>query len=245
VLIGIVMRGSAFVFRAYGSGDPRHEWLWGRVFAVASTVTPLFLGVIVGAITEGNLPAGAAGPFVTVFVSPWLTPFALSVGIFTLALFAYLAAVYLTLEAHDAEERAAFRQRGLISGVAVGVVAASVLLLAGPELRYSLLASAWALPLHFATAVSAVAGLLLLWLERYRLARVAAAAQVSLILWGWSLAQYPYAIRPHLTLTAAAAPENIQVVLLQVLAVGAVLLLPALLFLFGIFGPRGYDSRQA
>src|SRR6266566_1659688 len=50
ILIGIVMRGSAFVFRAYGPDDPPHERFWGRIFAMASITTPLFLGVIVGAI---------------------------------------------------------------------------------------------------------------------------------------------------------------------------------------------------
>ena len=76
------------------------------------------------------------------------------------------------------------------------------------------------------------------------MARVAAATQVSLILWGWALAQYPYAIRPHLTLEAASAPKNVQIMLLQVLGVSAVLLLPSLLFLFGIFGPRGAEGRR-
>ncbi len=245
VLIGIVMRGSAFVFRAYGPKDPRHERFWGRVFAIASTATPLFLGVIVGAVTEGRLPAAAGGPFTTVFLTPWLTPFAISVGVFALVLFAYLAAVYLTLEARDAEERAAFRGRALVSAVLVAALAATVLMLAAPDVRNSLTMSPWALPLHFATAASAIAALSLLWLERYELARIAAAVQVSLILWGWALAQYPYAIRPHLTLAAAAAPENVRVILLQVLAVGAVILLPSLLFLFGIFGPRGHQHRQA
>ena len=247
VCVGIVLRGSAFVFRAYGPEDPRHERFWGRIFAVASTTTPLFLGVIVGAITEGHLPAAAHGPFTTVFVRPWLTPFALSVGVFALVLFGYLAAVYLTLEAHDAEERAAFRLRALTSGAAAGALAATVLALATSDVRRALIASYWAVPLHFATAVSATAAFAFLWLEQYGLARIAAVAQVSLILWGWALAQYPYAIRPYLTLEAAAAPADVQVILLQVLGVGAVILIPALLFLFAIFGPRGrQDShRQA
>lgn len=244
VLIGIVMRGSAFVFRAYGHADRRHERFWGRVFGIASTATPLFLGVIVGAVTEGALPAAPDASFVTVFIRPWLTPFSMSVGIFALVLFSYLAAVYLTLEAHDVEERAAFRKRALVSSAVVGVMAAAVLLLAGPDVRSSLLTSAWAVPLHFATAVSAVAAFVLLWIERYELARLAAAAQVSLILWGWALAQYPYAIRPHLTLAAAAAPENVLIILLQVVAFGAVILLPSLLFLFGIFGPRGHQNVE-
>jgi cytochrome d ubiquinol oxidase subunit II len=242
VLVGIVLRGSAFVFRAYGPRDPRHEWLWGRVFAVASTVTPLFLGVVVGAVTEGKLPQTLTGSFADVFVTPWLTPFAMSVGLFALTLFAFLAAVYLTLEAGDAEERAAFRARALMSGALVGVLAATVLMLAEPGPRLALTASLWALPLHAATGASAVTAFVCLWVERYRLARMAAVAQVALILWGWALAQYPYAIRPHLTLAASAAPENVLVVLLQVLGGGAVILVPSLVYLFRIFGPRGQNA---
>ena len=92
--------------------------------------------------------------------------------------------------------------------------------------------------LHVATGASALAAFAFLWLRRYELARLGAAAQVLFILWGWALAQYPYAIRPHLTLADAAAPANVQVLLLQVLGVGAVVLVPSLLYLFGIFGPR-------
>lgn len=240
VLTGIVLRGSAFVFRAYGSDDPRFMRFWGRVFAIASAVTPVFLGVIVGAVTEGRLPTSPDGTFMGVFVAPWLTPFSSSVGGFALAVFAYLAAVFLTLEARDADERAAFRQRALISGVAVGVLAATVLALAVPDVRTTLIASSWAAPLHVATAVCALAAFAFLWRARYRLARLAAAGQVVFILWGWALAQYPYAIRPHLTLVDAAAPATVRILLLQVLGAGAVVLLPSLLYLFTIFGPRGH-----
>lgn len=244
VLIGIVLRGSAFVFRAYGPDDPRHERFWGRVFAIASIATPFFLGVIVGALTEGRLPVSPEGSFAAVYVTPWLTTLSMAVGLFALSLFAYLAAVYLTLEADDDEERAAFRVRAVMSGVAVAALAAIVLLLSTPEVRDSLLASAWALPLHVATGASALAAFAFLWFQQYQLARLAAASQVVFILWGWALAQYPYAVRPHLTLGDAAAPTNVQVLLLQVLAVGAVALIPSLLYLFGLFGPRGSRRRR-
>lgn len=241
-LVGIVLRGSAFVFRAYGPDDPGYQRFWGRIFASASTATPLALGVVVGALTEGRLPEHAGGSFLDVFIRPWLTPFSVSVGLFALVLFGYLAAVYLTLEARDAEERAAFRIRALISGAIVAVLAAAVLLLAAPDVRSGLTGSAWALPLHVATGAAAIGAFVFLARERYGLARIAAAAQVALILWGWALAQFPYAIRPHLTLADAAAPENVRVLLLQVLGIGAVVLVPSLLFLFAMFGPRGRQS---
>ncbi|MGH9201443.1 MAG: cytochrome d ubiquinol oxidase subunit II, partial [Vicinamibacterales bacterium] len=245
VLLGIVLRGSAFVFRAYGPAETRHVRLWGRMFAIASIATPLFLGVIIGAISDGQLPPDANGTFVEVFIRPWLTPFSMSVGVFAAVLFGYLAAVYLTLEAHDLEERAAFRARALVSGVLVGVMAATVLALAGPDLRRGLVTSAWAGPLHVATGMSAVAAFGLLWWEHYRPARLAAAFQVTLILWGWALAQYPFALRPHMTLAQATAPESVRVMLLQVIGGGAVVLLPSLLLLFRVFGPRGGGGRAA
>jgi cytochrome d ubiquinol oxidase subunit II len=166
------------------------------------------------------------------------------VGLFALVLFGYLAAVYLTLEAQDAEEATAFRMRALVSGLAVGVLAVTVLLLATPDVRRALLGSAWAVPLHVATGASALAAFAFLGLNHYGFARLAAAAQVLFILWGWALAHYPYAIRPHLTLVEAAAPANVQILLLQVLGVGAVVLIPSFLYLLGIFGPRGGPAYE-
>ena len=238
-LLGIVLRGSAFVFRAYGTDDPRGERFWGHVFAASSTITPFFLGVAVGAITEGRLPSRPEGSFAGVFLRPWTTPFSLSVGAFSVLLFGCLAAVYLTVEARDAEEQRAFRARALVSGVMAGVLGAVVLGLAPVDVRRNLLGSGWSVPLHAAAAAGAIAAFISLVTGRFRIARVAAAALVSCIVWGWALAQYPYAVRPHLTLAAAAAPESVRVMLLQILAAGGVVLLPCLYYLFTIFGPRG------
>jgi cytochrome d ubiquinol oxidase subunit II len=238
-LLGIVLRGSAFVFRAYGPDDARHQRFWGRVFSVSSTVTPFFLGVVVGAISDGRLPARADGSFTEIFLRPWVTPFSLSVGALAVALFGYLAAVYLTVEAREPGEQRAFRLRALASWAIAGVLAVVVLALSDGELRRGLLASRWSIPVFTAAAVSAVAALVALAAGRFALARLAAAAQVAAIVLGWALAQFPYAIRPHVTLAAAAAPEPVRLMLLQILAAGGVLLLPCLFYLFTIFGPRG------
>jgi cytochrome d ubiquinol oxidase subunit II len=97
LLIGIVLRGSAFVFRSYGSRDRTRRESWGLAFAIASSVTPILLGIIIGAVASGDVGAAArrigAAPFTQVFVSPWLAPFPIVVGVFALALFAFLAAV--------------------------------------------------------------------------------------------------------------------------------------------------------
>jgi hypothetical protein len=61
--------------------------------------------------------------------------------------------------------------------------------------------------------------------------------QVSLILWGWALAQYPYLIPPDLTIRAAAAPRITLVLTLWILGGGALVLFPSLIYLFRVFKP--------
>ena len=238
VLIGIVLRGSAFTFWRYGADEEQRNW--GMVFAIASLMTPLLLGTTAGAIASGAVGDGGwgSGDFYGTYVAPWLNPFALSVGMFALIAFAFLAAVYLTLEARDREVREDFRRRARASGVGLFLAAVVVLLLSlnrAPRVREGLIFAAWAVPLHLLTAAAAITALVALWARRWRVARVAAAAQVSLILWGWALSQYPYILPPDLSIANAAAPAATLRLVLAALVAGAVLLLPSLYYLFRIF----------
>jgi len=246
MLIGIVLRGSAFTFRShYGHGgehgDSSMSAHWGRIFAIASVGTPVTLGLCVSALAAGTLgPPGRAG-FHASYVAPWLTPFGVGVGLLTLALFAFLAAVYLTVEAREPALREDFRRRALGAAAAVFVAAFGTLglaLLGAPLMGRGLTGAAWAPALHLATGAAAVAAIWALWSRRFSLARLAAAAQVSLILWGWALAQYPYLIPPDLTIRAAAAPRITLVLSLWVLGLGALVLFPSLIYLFRVFKPR-------
>jgi cytochrome d ubiquinol oxidase subunit II len=238
MLVGIVLRGSAFTFRTYDSQHDAAQRRWGRIFASASVITPVLLGVSIGAVASGRVGRSMEGTFTERFVAPWLTPFALSVGLLALVLFAFLAAVFLTLESTDRELCEDFRRRALASGIAVFFASAIVLLLssdAAPLVRSGLTRSAWAIPLHLATGVSALAVLGALWYRRYRLARLAVGLQVSLIFWGWPLAQYPFLLPPDFTIHNTAAPDSTLRFTLIVLAIGGVLLLPSLWYLFQVF----------
>ncbi len=241
MLIGIVLRGSAFTFRSYDSQRDDVQRRWGAIFAGASIVTPVLLGVGVGTVAAGRVPAAPSGTFVDGYVSPWLGPFPLGVGLLTLVLFAFLAAVYLTLETADADLREDFRRRALTSGVAAfGAAALSLALAYGeaPLVWRELLSTPWAAVLHLATAVAAVAALSALWTRRWRLARAAAVVQVSCIVWGWGFAQYPYLLPPDLTYAEAAAPAITLKLVLGALALGALVLVPSLYYLFRIFKSR-------
>jgi cytochrome bd ubiquinol oxidase subunit II len=239
MLFGIVLRGSAFIFRSYGSDQDATQQRWGRVFAIASIVTPVLLGMCVGAIATGALGMTSfSGPFAEHFIWPWLTMFGLGVGLMALALFSFLAAVYLTVETEGTPLQEDFRARALWAAVAVFVLAFGVLALswrAAPMVREGLMVGSLALPIHIVTGISAVTAIAALWTRRFRLARVAAAAQVTFILWGWAAAQYPYLLPRTLTIEAAAAPSRTLVLVLWALAAGACVLFPSLFYLFRIF----------
>jgi cytochrome d ubiquinol oxidase subunit II len=245
MLLGIVARGSSFVFRSYGAHDDASQRRWGRVFAVASIVTPVLLGTIVGAVVSGaagaaaerlpKAPAGPAPSYASVYVAPWLAPFPLALGALALAMFAFLAAVYLA--AREPALRDAFRRRALWAEGAMFVTAFGALGVAGmttPHVMTELMRTD-ALVLQFAIAMSALAAIWAIAERRWRLARIAAAAQVSLILWGWVLVQAPYVLPPTMTIRDAAAPRVTLELLLGALAAGALILLPSLVYLFRTF----------
>src|SRR5260370_25932557 len=170
------------------------------------------LGVVLGAIASGTIKL-ENGLVVSGFLKSWLAPFPFAVGSFALSLFALLAAVYLTVEASDNELQEDFRLRALIAGIASGILALTVFILAGtgaPTVRPGISRAWWGLGLHLFTAVFAIGAFYALWTRRYRVARICVFAQGTLILLGWSLSQFPYLVEPDITIySAASAPATL------------------------------------
>jgi cytochrome d ubiquinol oxidase subunit II len=229
-LLGIVLRGAAFVFRQYGSTGPADAGpvpgtaAWGRVFAIASTFTPAVLGLCVGAVATGRL--GGAFPVV-----------AAALG---LALCAYLAAVYLCREAEvRSGERLVrdFRRRALLAAVVAGALAVVALPVLGhdaPELTARLWQRAWWLVAL--SAVGGVGSIAAVARYRFRLARGFAGLAVASVLAGWGVAAYPYLVPPGLTVADAAGPAQTRPVILAVLVAGFLVTVPSLALLLRVFG---------
>jgi cytochrome d ubiquinol oxidase subunit II len=106
-----------------------------------------------------------------------------------------------------------------------------------PEM-YRELTRWWAPGLLAVTTACALAALWALWSRRYRIARAAAAGQVTLILTGWAAAQFPQLIVPDVDIWSVAAPPITLKWLVAALAAGAVILLPSLAYLFRVFKGR-------
>lgn len=246
MLLGIVLRGTSFTFRHYDTASDTAQARWGRLFALASVFTPVLLGITLGAVSAGSIrltvPAGGGVrgdlEVTSGLFGSWLHPLTLCTGLFALALFAFLAAVFLTIEAGpDTALAEDFRRRALYAGVAVGGLAVLAALAAGPDSVFGgrLLGGPLTLPIQAATAVAALSAFAGLWRRRYPMARAAAITQVTLILVGWAVAQHPYLIAPDLTLAAAAAPDVTLRLLLLALGLGVPILGPALYWLLRVF----------
>ena len=242
MLIGIVLRGSAFTFRKYDVKSQEVHRRWSTLFGAASFFTPFIQGVTLGALSTGEIRI-VDGRLATGFFAGWLTPFALACGLFALALFAFLAATYLTVDpSAEPNVQNDFRLRALWSGSALAPIAFVVFITSkqGAPAMYHGLTQWWAPLLIGTTLCFAIAALSSLWLRRFAVARVAAIGEVTLILGGWSLSQYPKLITPDVTIFNAAAPAITLRLLIYALVAGAVVLFPSLFFLFRIF--KGKES---
>lgn len=238
-LVGITLRGAAFVFRAYGPQESERIRRWGIVFGIASVITPVLLGASMGAVSAGALRVDASEVAADAG-SAWLSPLPITMGALALALCAYLAAVYLLQETEGAL-REDYRRRALSAGTAVVALSALAVPVAlldthahAPHFAERL-TSARALPVLIPGVAFALASGLALLLRKWKLARVCAIAQVALLLAGWGLAQYPYIIYPDVTIHAAAAPASTLRFLAYSVIPGGALLVPSMWFLFRVF----------
>jgi cytochrome d ubiquinol oxidase subunit II len=222
MLIGIVLRGASFVFRAYAATTATARERWGHVFGAASAITPVLLGICVGAISTD--------------AARWRAPFPLATGALTLLICAYLAAVYLAWETRGAVQEA-FRRRAIMTWLAAGIASILALVLAyesAPRL-WSRLVSIPAGLVLVAGALLAPASLAALWRRHFDAARLLAALQVIVLLTGWGIAQWPYLIYPTLTVQQSAAPDETLRLVALTLPFGLAVLAPSLWYLFSVF----------
>ena len=240
VLIGIVLRGAAFIFQYYAiRAKGTFARTWSRVFSATSVITPFFLGMSAAAVASGNLLPPDGIPRATYIVG-WTSPFALVIGALAVTLCATIAAVYLTVEArdnaHDEQLAEEYHLRALTAG---GVTA--VLGLLGLLLSVSEAPILWQGMLNhgvLVVIVTMIIGLLTalaLFTRRYRLARVLIIAEAAFMLGAWGLAQFPYIIPPHATIDNSSNDPAVIGILLVCTAIGMVIVIPSLYYLFSVF----------
>jgi cytochrome d ubiquinol oxidase subunit II len=191
------------------------------------------------------------GQFDGNYLTGWLSPMALFTGFFVVVMCSYLAAVYLAREASTGQDDSLvqlWRRRALATGTWTGVLALAGMAYVAtdaPLLWQGFREKSW--PLVIASIIAGVMAQVALAREAYRAAVVSAAGAVTMVIWGWAAAQYPYLVPPTITVESAKAPDNILWLLMVTIAGGSGLLVPAILYLFYIFktGRRPASDKPA
>ncbi len=236
VLLGMILRGGGFVLRAHAEDEPLVQRYLGFVFSVSSVITPFALGWCAGVVAAGALQPDGKGGWLMVPWSELLAPFPIVTGLLAVCICSYIAATFLTVETEGAL-REDFRRRALIAGGGVALFSALGLPLAwseAPELSHELLMGR-ALPLVVLAGVLALLGFIVTASGAWSLMRPVAVAFVLVVLWAWGAAQWPYAVTPYLTFQESASSDAMLKVYLACLAIGAAILVPALIYLFRVF----------
>ena len=236
VLIGIALRGAAFIFRAYAHDLFRAQRGWGAVFAISSVITPILFGMVAGGVASGRVRVDADGTVTSGYLTTWINPFSIVIGLLALVTCSYLAAIYLCVET-GGELQEDFRKRALGAGVtyaALGTLALPLAYLDAPHIWDGM----WNREAGTFIPAAIISGLITFWAvwnRRFVLARVTAVINVVVLLAGWALAQYPYLVVPDVTYTEAASSHAMLKTALIVYGIGSIALIPALYLLFVMF----------
>lgn len=241
--IGIILRGTTYALRS-GTATAREQRVIEVAFAISSILTPFALGAVIGGIASGRVPVGNAKGDL---VSSWLNWTSVFVGVLAVATAAYLAAVYLAADAvriGRSDLARAFRARALATAIVAGGLALGGLAVVHHDARriWDGLTNGGGLAAVLVSGAAGVATLALVWRWRFGLARVSAALAVAAIVAGWALAQRPQFL-PGLTVEEAAASHSALVAVIVGVALGALLLVPALVLLFALFLRGRFDPH--
>ncbi|MCF8303375.1 MAG: cytochrome d ubiquinol oxidase subunit II [Bacteroidales bacterium] len=212
LLLGIILRGTAFTFRHYDAIQDQSNQYYTAIFRISSVMAPLFLGIVLGAAIMGDIDPTAT-TFPAKFVAPWFNFFTLSVGIFISCLFAFLAAVYLIGETSDENKRFEFIRIARNLNIAT-VIAGGLVFILGEFYGVNLLEQYLDSWISITGVVLATLSLPLLYYTLIKgwsvFSRLISAFQVVMIIGTWFYAQYPVVLKytdgSALTLTGAAAP---------------------------------------
>lgn len=229
--LGIVLRGSGFAFRKV-SMRTAEQRLNGIAFASSSVLTPFCFGAVVGGLASGRVPSAGHGDPLT----SWLNPTSVLGGVLAVLVCGYLAAIFLTAEARRAAEPELehwFRRRAIIAAVVAGAVSILGLFVLDHDahrLYIRLLHDGW--PFLALSVVAGLAALLSTARGGAAVIRPLGVLAVAAVLIGWGVAQYPYLLGTHLTITEGAAPGATMDALTIITICAVVLVGPSLLALF-------------
>lgn len=241
LLIGIVLRGTAFTFRHYDAVKDYSQEVYSKIFAFSSLIVSFFLGLLIGAVVSGKMTPEQES-FWSSYIYPWFNMFSASTGIFITAIFAFIASVFLIGDSSDETLRTEFigksKKAVFVMIAAGGLVFVSSLaedvgfterFISNPVSLILIAAATLTLPLLWKTIKSAK-----VWPSR-----IITGAQLLFIVSAFYAVYFPqiviYKDGTNLSLFNAAAPDVTLQFLGWALLIGSAIIFPSLYYLLRVF----------
>ena len=241
MLIGVTLRGVAFVFRHYDAFQDNSHKVYDALFRFSSVFTPLMIGCIFGAMIKGDIDLITSNKsFSEIYITPWFNTFCILIGVFFTALCTFLSSILLIGESNP-NNRKLFVHKALyttIFVVLIGFITLSFGFFQKITFVTRLVQNSTAI------ALMMISGILLypLWYaiktQNPIRSRALAALQMILILSIPAVEFYPDLIftkSGNISLLDQIAPKSVLKVLAIMLLIGGTLILPGLFHLFKSF----------
>lgn len=242
MLVGITLRGTAFVFRSYSIEGKSNATttLWTILFRTGSVIVPMTFGVVTAALPRGKIPAHPSDFFAS-YIQPWIGWFPFLTGIFVTCLCAWLACVFLSGELTGPERQQMIRQSRIWT--VLFVIAGGCVSLAAYQdgVSWLLASGSWGLRMTMVVlgTISIVAVSWLQTTQRVWMTRIVSGITIFAIIGGYWLPVYPDGIMldngDSLTWIETAAPTATLNTLAATLIIGSFFILPGLAWLYRIF----------
>lgn len=243
VLLGITLRGVAFVFRHYDAYKDKSQILYDWMFRISSLVTPIFLGMTVGSMLSGKLIITKTYEnytFLEVFVTPWLNGFSILVGLFFASLCAFLTTILLIGEAETSQMHIYVKKSKIatITVISIGFIVLSYGLINDIVFVTEFIKKPITILLISISAILIYPLLKSIKNKRKILSRTLAGIQVTLILIAAIVTHFPVLIissSSEISILDAVSPDKVISVLGITLIIGGLIILPGLFHLLKSF----------
>lgn len=241
LLVGIVLRGTAFTFRHYDAVKDESQNVYSKIFSFSSLIVTFFFGLVIGALISGKITQNPSG-FSEGYITPWLNIFSISVGIFLCTLFSFIASVYLIGDSTEKSIREEFITKAKYATIAM-VISGGIVFAASYIENVDLVIQFFSHPVSITLIVLATIGLPVLWITLGKgliwFSRIIAGAQLLFILGGFYAIYFPTIVKikdgANLTLFNTAAPAITLNYLGWALIIGSIIIFPSLFYLMKIF----------
>jgi cytochrome d ubiquinol oxidase subunit II len=241
MLLGIIARGTAFVFRNYDAVKDDMQKVYTRIFILSSVLTPFFLGIIAASVVSAKIDLQARD-FVSAYIYSWLNWFSISVGIFTVTICAYLAAVFIIGQADDEFDRKRFTRKATYL-IFVVMGAGALVFVASWIDKIPLLSWIFSdIPGIIAIVLATISLVIMFYFlnkNKPVMLRILAGFQVTMILFAATYSHFPDIILlkggQNLSLLSHQGEQKTMEALGYALLIGSVFILPALGYLIYSF----------